>query len=110
MPHVVPHNLFDCAQFVADPDLGVRSCEEDWATGTAADGAVRTAYDACEVSCGRGGAARSCSAPRTCADTDADGEADAFACPFDNLRTDAASVACSGSVCQPSECCTECAE
>ena len=49
---------------------------------------------------------------RTCADTDADGARDLFACPAGNtgLARAAESVACAGNPCTAAECCTTCAD
>ena len=49
-----------CAEFADDGSLGVDKCEETWAVARASDGTMKSAYDACEVSCGSEGGARHC--------------------------------------------------
>ena len=56
-------NGVSCSEFVSSPGLGVENCEQAWATGVDEDGNTVTAYVACEVSCGNGGAARGCVVP-----------------------------------------------
>ena len=56
-------NGFNCSSFATSP--GVDSCEEPWATGVDESGATVTAYVACEISCGSGGAARECAFPES---------------------------------------------
>ena len=54
-------NGVSCSEFVSSP--GVENCEQAWAIGVDEDGNTVTAYVACEVSCGHGGAARDCVVP-----------------------------------------------
>jgi hypothetical protein len=49
---------FDCAEFASE--IGVEFCQETWAVGIAFDDTIKSAYDACEVSCGSGGGSRLC--------------------------------------------------
>eukprot|EP01043_Picozoa_sp_COSAG02_P077834 COSAG02_NODE_17238_length_1019_cov_1.020652_3_plen_221_part_01 len=42
---------YNCAEFVASPDLGVAACEESWAMGVDSVGNSVTPYVACAVSC-----------------------------------------------------------
>eukprot|EP01043_Picozoa_sp_COSAG02_P005432 COSAG02_NODE_147_length_33939_cov_6.689539_7_plen_1476_part_00 len=42
---------YTCAEFVASPDHGVRSCGESWAVGLNSEGIEVTPYAACEVAC-----------------------------------------------------------
>lgn len=74
------NNSISCANFVVSP--GTADCEQSWATGAGADGGIRVAYEACEVSCPRTSTPRSCwdVAPPSCGDTDGDGVADLFDC------------------------------
>ena len=54
-------NGVNCSSFAISP--GVEQCEQFWATGIDENGDTVTAYVACEVSCGSGGAARDCTLP-----------------------------------------------
>ena len=58
-------NGTNCSSFAISP--GVEQCEQHWATGTDENGATVTAYVACEISCGSGGAARECISPELAA-------------------------------------------
>jgi hypothetical protein len=50
-----------CAAFVANETLGVANCEASWAVGRNSNGKWVTAYQACELSCGKDGSyARTC--------------------------------------------------
>ena len=102
-----------CSSFVSD--AGVAACEEQWAVGTTPGGAGVSAHEACGISCPVGATPRRCTVPgvaRTCADTDADGARDLFACPAGNtgLVYPPESVLCAGNPCTASECCTTCAD
>ena len=54
---------YSCSEFVSSSNLGIGSCEEPWAQGLDGNGRFVTAYVACEVSCGDGGAVRDCVLP-----------------------------------------------
>ena len=51
-------NGVNCTGFAISP--GVAMCEASWAVGVDQTGETVSAYQACEVSCGNGGAARDC--------------------------------------------------
>ena len=56
-------NGVNCTSFPTASGLGVELCDEFWATGIDEHGDTVTAYVACEISCGSGGAARECVYP-----------------------------------------------
>ena len=97
---------YDCAGFVAQPALGVASCEETWALASDVNGDTVNAYKACQVSCPPSATDRSCATEQP------EYPCRGFSCPATDTTGptfSTADMACTmAGACTVAECCVPC--